>query len=91
MHYGTEADPTYDASLFEDHLQEIRKCRPVSRGCFFLVIIFAYCRNVYENESSKSYLLIYVYLWNWKLSASHTIWRRMTEWLVINWQECGRN
>ena len=88
MHYGTETDPTYDASLFEDHLHEIRECHRVSRGCFFLVIIFAYWCNVYENESSKSYLFIYVYLWNCgclrKLSASHTIWRRMTEWLVIN-------
>jgi hypothetical protein len=43
MHYGTETDPTYDASLFEDHLHEIRECHRVSRGCFFLVIIFAYC------------------------------------------------
>ena len=76
MHYGTENDPTYDAPLFEDHLHEIRECHRVSRGCFFLVIIFAYCCNVYENESSKSYLFIYVYLCNCgrltKLSASHT-------------------
>ena len=95
MHYGTETDPTYDAPLFEDHLHEIRECHRVSRGCFFLVIIFACHCNVYESESSKSYLFICVYLSNCgcltKLSASNTIWRRMTEWLVINWQECGRN
>ena len=95
MHYGTETDPTYDAPLFEDHLHEIRECHRMSRGCFFLVIIFANCCNVCENDSSKSYLFIYVYLSNCgcltMLSASHTIWRRITEWLVINWQECGRN
>lgn len=95
MHYGTETDPTYDAPLFEDHLHEIRECHRMSRGCFFLVIIFANCCNVYENDTSKSCLFIYVYLSNCgcltMLSASHTIWRRITEWLVINWLECGRN
>jgi len=71
MHYGTETDPTYDAPLFEDHLHEIRECHRVSRGCFFLVIIFVYYCNVYEN------LFIYVYISNCgcltKLSASHII------------------
>ena len=82
MHYGTETDPTYDAALFEDHLHEIRECHRVARGCFFLVIIFAYRCNVYENKSWKSYLLIYVYLsvcdCLTMLSAAHTTWRRMT-------------
>ena len=88
MHYGTETDPTYDASLFEDHLHEIRECHRVSRGCFFLVIIFAYYCNVYGKESSTSYLFIFIYLSDCgcltKLSAYHAIWRRMTEWLMIN-------
>ncbi|XP_069684220.1 protein qui-1 [Periplaneta americana] len=39
MHYGTEADPAYDAPLFEDHLHEIRECHRVSRGCFFLCLV----------------------------------------------------
>ncbi|PNF24563.1 hypothetical protein B7P43_G05388 [Cryptotermes secundus] len=39
MHYGTEADPSYDALLFEDHLHEIRECHRVSRGCFFLCLV----------------------------------------------------
>jgi hypothetical protein len=53
MHYGTEADPAYDALLFEDHLHEIRECHRVSRGCFFLVsfLLLSYCYNDYASNN----------------------------------------
>lgn len=37
MHYGSELDPMKNPFLFAEHLDEIRNCRKVSRGCFFLV------------------------------------------------------
>lgn len=40
MHYGSELDPIKNPFLFAEHLDEIRNCRAVSRGCFFLVPTF---------------------------------------------------
>lgn len=37
MHFGASEEDIYDPRLFEDHLDEIRKCHKLSRGCFFLV------------------------------------------------------
>lgn len=40
MHYGTSEAVVYDPALQEDHLDQIRACHQVSRGCFFLVSVF---------------------------------------------------
>lgn len=37
MHFGANEKDPYDPRLIEDHLQEIRTCHKLSRGCFFLV------------------------------------------------------
>lgn len=37
MHYGSELDPMKNPFLFAEHLDEIKNCQKVSRGCFFLV------------------------------------------------------
>jgi hypothetical protein len=39
MHFGASEKDTFDAKLFEDHLNEIRMCHKLSRGCFFLSLI----------------------------------------------------
>lgn len=39
MHYGSELDPMKNPFLFAEHLDEIKNCQAVSRGCFFLVFI----------------------------------------------------
>ncbi|KAL4131074.1 hypothetical protein QTP88_008425 [Uroleucon formosanum] len=39
MHYGSELDPMKNPFLFAEHLDEIRNCRKVSRGCFFLCLV----------------------------------------------------
>lgn len=37
MHFGGNEKDAFDPRLIEDHLQEIRTCHKLSRGCFFLV------------------------------------------------------
>lgn len=46
MHYGSKSDPMKNPFLFAEHLEEIRNCRAVSRGCFFMVFNKILC-NLY--------------------------------------------
>ncbi|VVC25017.1 Hypothetical protein CINCED_3A014644 [Cinara cedri] len=39
MHYGSESDPMKNPFLFAEHLEEIRNCRAISRGCFFMCLV----------------------------------------------------
>ncbi|XP_030746307.1 NACHT domain- and WD repeat-containing protein 1 [Sitophilus oryzae] len=39
MHYGSDERELYDPWIFKDHLQEIRNCHKISRGCFFLSLV----------------------------------------------------
>ncbi|XP_060516204.1 protein qui-1 [Cylas formicarius] len=39
MHFGAGEKDCYDPDLFQDHLNEIRICHKVSRGCFFVSLV----------------------------------------------------
>ncbi|XP_019876166.2 protein qui-1 [Aethina tumida] len=39
MHFGADEKDYYDPYLFEDHLNEIRLCHKLSRGCFFVSLV----------------------------------------------------
>ncbi|CAH0562285.1 unnamed protein product [Brassicogethes aeneus] len=39
MHFGASERDYYDPYLFEDHLNEIRLCHKLSRGCFFVSLV----------------------------------------------------